>query len=162
MNNAVLQGIKMKALEEPLRKWYESFAEASGNGLTEENIAGLRAQYDKIIEDAARQLEEMEKVTGTTIGDIANAGRTSSSKGIQSVSQDSVDKGLGMISTALIFLDKTSKGITGVNATLVKGLALLNRIAVNTDRLKAIEEYLGQIRNAQRDMRDNGIKMRTR
>ena len=162
LNNAVLQGIKMKALEEPLRKWYESFAEASGNGLTEENIAGLRAQYDKIIEDAARQLEEMEKVTGTTIGDIANAGRTSSSKGIQSVSQDSVDKGLGMISTALIFLDKTSKGITGVNATLVKGLALLNRIAVNTDRLKAIEEYLGQIRNAQRDMRDNGIKMRTR
>lgn len=44
----------------------------------------------------------------------------------------------------------------------MKGLALLNRIAVNTDRLKAIEEYLGQIRNAQRDMRDNGIKMRTR
>ena len=33
LNNAVLQGIKMRALEEPLRKWYESFAEASGAGL---------------------------------------------------------------------------------------------------------------------------------
>ena len=39
LNNAVLQGIKMKALEEPLRQWYESFAAASGNGLTAENIA---------------------------------------------------------------------------------------------------------------------------
>ena len=54
LNNAVLQGIKMKALEEPLRQWYESFAEASGAGLTESGIADLRAQYDKIIEDAAR------------------------------------------------------------------------------------------------------------
>lgn len=162
LNNAVLQGVKMKALEEPLRKWYESFAEASGNGLTESDIAELRSRYDKIIEDASRQLKEMEKVTGTTIGDIADTSRVASSRGIQSVSQDSMDKGLGLITTALIFLDKTSKGIVSINATLVEGLALLNRIAANTDRLKAIEEYLGQISNSQKDMRDNGVKMRTR
>lgn len=161
LNNAVLQGIKMKALEEPLRKWYESFAEASGNGLTAENIASLKAQYDKIIEDAAKQLEDAEKVTGMTIG-ATDAARTASSKGIQSVSQDSVDKGLGMISTALIFLDKTSTGVTNINATLTEGLGLLSRVAANTDRLKAIEDYLKTIRNVQLDMRDNGVKPRAR
>ena len=56
LNDAVLQGVKMKALEEPLRKWYESFAAASQNGLPAESIASLKAQYDKIIEDAAKQL----------------------------------------------------------------------------------------------------------
>ncbi len=161
LNNAVLQGIKMKALEEPLRKWYESFAEASGNGLTEENIASLKEQYDKIIEDAAKQLEDMEKVTGTTIG-ATDAARTASSKGIQSVSQDSVDKGLGMISTVLIFLDKTSTGVTSINATLTEGLGLLSRIATNTDRLKAIEIYLAIIKNAQMEFKDKGIIYRSR
>lgn len=67
LNNAVLQGIKMRALEEPLRKWYESFAEASGAGLTESDIADLKAQYDKIVENAAKQLEDMERVTGNKI-----------------------------------------------------------------------------------------------
>lgn len=161
LNGAVLQGIKMRALEEPLRKWYESFAEASGNGLTTESIASLKAQYDKIIEDAAKQLEDAEKVTGMTIG-ATDAARTASSKGIQSVSQDSVDKGLGMISTALIFLDKTSTGVTNINATLTEGLGLLSRVAANTDRLKAIEDYLKTIRNVQLDMRDNGVKPRAR
>ena len=161
LNNAVLQGIKMKALEEPLRKWYESFAEASGNGLTEENIADLKAQYDKIIEDAAKQLEDMEKVTGMTIG-ATDAARTASSKGIQSVSQDSVDKGLGMISTALIFLDKTSTGVTNINATLTEGLGLLSRVAANTDRLKAIESYLATIKNAQMEFKDKGMIFRNR
>lgn len=161
LNNAVLRGIKMRALEEPLRKWYESFAEASGNGLTTESIASLKAQYDKIIEDAAKQLEDAEKVTGMTIG-ATDAARTASSKGIQSVSQDSVDKGLGMISTILIFLDKTSAGVTDISKTLADGLGLLTRIADNTDRLKAIEEYLKTIKNIQSDFRDNGTKMRTR
>lgn len=161
LNNAVLQGIKMKALEEPLRKWYESFAEASGNGLTAENIASLKAQYDKIIEDAAKQLEDAEKVTGMTIG-ATDAARTASSKGIQSVSQDSVDKGLGMISTALIFLDKTSTGVTNINATLTEGLGLLSRVAANTDRLKAIESYLATIKNAQMEFKDKGMIFRNR
>lgn len=161
LNNAVLQGIKMKALEEPLRKWYESFAEASGNGLTAENITSLKAQYDKIIEDAAKQLEDAEKVTGMTIG-ATDAARTASSKGIQSVSQDSVDKGLGMISTALIFLDKTSTGVTNINATLTEGLGLLSRVAANTDRLKAIESYLATIKNAQMEFKDKGMIFRNR
>lgn len=161
LNGAVLQGIKMRALEEPLRKWYESFAEASGNGLTTENIASLKAQYDKIIEDAAKQLKDAEKVTGMTIG-ATDAARTASSKGIQSVSQDSVDKGLGMISTALIFLDKTSTGVTNINATLTEGLGLLSRVAANTDRLKAIESYLATIKNAQMEFKDKGMIFRNR
>ncbi len=161
LNNAVLQGIKMKALEEPLREWYESFAEMSGNGLTEENIAYLRERYDKIIADSAKQLEDMEKVTGMTIG-AADATRTASAKGIQSISQDSVDKGLGMISTALVFLDKTSSGVTGINKTLTDGLALMSRIAANTDRLRAIEGHLAVIRNAQLYLKDKGVIIRGR
>lgn len=158
LNNAVLQGIKMKALEEPLRKWYESFAVASGNGLTAENIADLKAQYDKIIADAAKQLEDMEKVTGLPIG--AEAGRQAAAKGITSMSQDSADQLNGNFNALLIYADKTSTAVTNINTLLVQGLDTLSRIATNTDRLEAIETYMKSMSSNIQQMLNKGLIMR--
>lgn len=159
LNNAVLQGIKMKALEEPLRKWYESFAVASGNGLTEESIADLKAQYDKIIADAAKQLEDMEAVTGMPIG--AEAGRQAVAKGIgASITQDSVNELNGNFSAMLIYLDKTNTTVTNINTLLVEGLSVLNRIAVNTDRLEAIENHMKTMNGNLLQMLNKGLIMR--
>lgn len=158
LNNAVLQGIKMKALEEPLRKWYESFAEASGKGLTADNIADLKAQYDKIIEDAAKQLEDMEKVTGLPVG--AEAGRQAAAKGVASMSQDSANELNGNFNALLIYAEKTSTAVININTLLVEGLTVMNRIASNTDRLENIEKDIRSIRNSMIDMLNKGLLMR--
>ena len=158
LNDAVLQGVKMKALEEPLRKWYESFAAASQNGLTAESIASLKAQYDKIIEDAAKQLEQMEQVTGTTIGDVID--RTSTAKGIASMSQDSVDELNGNFYALLIYADRTNQGVTNIQGQLVEGLSLLQRIASNTDRLEAIEKDIRQTRSSLQNIENRGLILR--
>lgn len=158
LNNAVLQGIKMKALEEPLRKWYESFAEASGKGLTADNIADLKAQYDKIIEDAAKQLEDMEKVTGLPVG--AEAGRQAVAKGVASMSQDSANELNGNFNALLIYAEKTSTAVININTLLVEGLTVMNRIASNTDRLENIEKDIRSIRNSMIDMLNKGLLMR--
>ncbi len=160
LNNAVLQGVKMKALEEPLRKWYESFAEASQNGLNADTIASLREQYNKIIEDAAKQLEDMEKVTGTTIGNIADTGRTAESKISASISQDSANEIAGNLYALLIYSDKTCQAVTNINTLMVEGIALLNRIAANTDRLEAIEKNVRETRIFIQDMANRGIILR--
>lgn len=159
LNNAVLQGVKMRALEEPLRKWYESFAEASGNGLTEANIADLKAQYDKIIEDAAKQLEDAEKITGLSITGT-EAGRQAAAKGITSMSQDSANELIGISNALLIYADKTSTGVTNINALLVEGLTVMNRIAANTDRLENIEKDIRSMRNSMIDMLNQGLLIR--
>lgn len=159
LNKAVLQGVKMRALEEPLRRWYESFAAASQNGLTADSIASLKAQYDKIIEDAAKQLEDMEKVTGTTIGEITD-GRTATAKGIASMSQDSADELNGNFYALLIYADKTCQAVTSIQAQLVEGIGLLQRIAVNTDRLEAIEKDIRATRTGIQDMINRGILLR--
>ena len=158
LNDAVLQGVKMKALEEPLRKWYESFAAASQNGLTAESIASLKAQYDKIIEDAAKQLEQMEQVTGTTIGDVID--RTSTAKGIASMSQDSADELNGNFYALLIYADRTNQGVTNIQGQLVEGLSLLQRIASNTDRLEAIEKDIRQTRSSLQNIENRGLILR--
>lgn len=159
LNNAVLQGIKMKALEEPLRQWYEKFAEYSGAGLTESNIADLKAQYDKIIADAAKQLEDMEKVTGLpTIG--AEAGRQATAKGVASMSQDSANELNGNFYALLIFADRTNTAVTNINTLLVEGLTVLNRIAKNTDRLEPIEKDISIMRSTLQTMLNKGLIMR--
>lgn len=158
LNEAVLQGVKMKALEEPLRGWYESFAAASQNGLTADSIASLKAQYDKIIEDAAKQLEDMEKVTGTTIDDVID--RTSTAKGIASMSQDSVDELNGNFYALLIYADRTNQGVTNIQGQLVEGLSLLQRIASNTGRLEAIEKDIRQTRSSLQNIENRGLILR--
>lgn len=158
LNNAVLQGIKIKALEEPLRQWYENFAVASGNGLTADSIADLKAQYDKIIADAAKQLEDMEAVTGMPIG--AEAGRQAVAKGVASMNQDSANELNGNFSAMLIYLDKTNTTVTNINTLLVEGLTVLNRIAANTDRLEAIENYMKTMSGNMQQMLNKGLLMR--
>lgn len=160
LNNAVLQGVKMKALEEPLRKWYEQFAAASQNGLTAESIASLREQYNQIIEDAAKQLEDMERVTGTTIGNIADTGRTATAQGVASMSQDSANELNGNFYALLIYADKTCQGVTNINTMMVEALGVLNRIATNTDRLEAIEKNVRETRVFIQDMANRGIILR--
>lgn len=155
---AVLQGVRMRALEEPLRQWYEQFAAASQNGLTADSIASLREQYNQIIEDAARQLEDMEAVTGLTIGE---AGRTSTAaKGLASISQDSADELNGNFYALLIYADKTAGGVADIRQSLLTGLGLLERIARNTDRLAAIDSNIATLRGDLQDMKNKGIILR--
>lgn len=137
LKEAVLQGVKLKALEGPLRQWYESFAAASQSGLDANKIAQLREQYNKIIADAAEELKNMEDITGVVIGGAPE--REATAKGLQSVSQDSVDELLGIGNTSVYYLDKIHDGVTNINAGLAKSLGKLTEIAQNTSYCKLLE-----------------------
>lgn len=159
LNDAVLQGVKMRALEEPLRQWYESFAEASENGLTVDSIAGLKAQYDQIIENAAKRLNDMEKVTGLTVSS-SDSVRTSVEKGIASMSQESANEMNGNFYALLIYADKTVQGVAGIRDSLVQGITLLERIAKNTDRLAVIEKDVSTMRSSFQEIVNRGLILR--
>lgn len=157
LNNAVLQGIKMKALEEPLRQWYENFAEASGSGLTEDKIAVLKEQYDKIIADAARQLEDAEKVTGMSID---GSTRSAAAKGIAAMSQDSANELNGNFNALLIYSKNTSEGVQSINAFLVQGLSVLTNIERNTSHLEGIGKDMGVVKSGIQEMINKGLILR--
>ena len=59
----------------------KKFAQASEGGLTKDKIASLKAEYDKVIENAARQLEEAEKITGLDISGVTGTSRQATAKG---------------------------------------------------------------------------------
>ena len=155
LNNAVLQGVKMKALEEPLRQWYESFATASQNGLTAENIADLKAQYDKIIEDAAKQLEDMEKVTGITL-DGENYTQQAKAGAYTIASQESVDETNGRLTSIQTHVVEIKNLAFDMKSLLNRGLEYTEEIAHNTaycKKLDRIDRTLDEIHR-------NGIKVK--
>lgn len=154
LNNAVLQGIKMRALEEPLRKWYESFAEASGAGLTESDIADLKAQYDKIVENAAKQLEDMERVTGnkidSTLTQQARAGA------FTTMTQDTASELNGRFTAIQINVSEIKGCVLDMWTFLSKGLEYSEEIARNTSYCKRLD----RIDRTLLEILTNGLKVK--
>lgn len=154
LNNAVLQGIKMRALEEPLRKWDESFAEASGAGLTESDIADLKAQYDKIVENAAKQLEDMERVTGnkidSTLTQQARAGA------FTTMTQDTASELNGRFTAIQINVSEIKGCVLDMRTFLSKGLEYSEEIARNTSYCKRLD----RIDRTLLEILTNGLKVK--
>lgn len=154
LNNAVLQGIKMRALEEPLRKWYESFAEASGAGLTESDIADLKAQYDKIVENAAKQLEDMERMTGnkidSTLTQQARAGA------FTTMTQDTASELNGRFTAIQINVSEIKGCVLDMRTFLSKGLEYSEEIARNTSYCKRLD----RIDRTLLEILTNGLKVK--
>lgn len=116
MRDAMMKSIQMKYLEAPLRKWYEKFAEDSETGLTSDKIEELRKAYDQIIETAAKEAENLEKITG--IGMAADAERTATAKGLQAMSQDSANELNGRFYALQYITANMDKNVTDIQAML--------------------------------------------
>lgn len=66
MKKAMLQGVNMKYLQEPIKKFYEQFADMSESGgmLTEGEIKQLEEMYQQIVNNAQAQFDNLQKVSG--------------------------------------------------------------------------------------------------
>lgn len=57
------------------------------DGLTQQEIEELKASYARIIENAGRQADELERITGVSLGAGAEA-QTATARGFQAMSQE--------------------------------------------------------------------------
>lgn len=162
MRNAMMKSIQMKYLEAPLQKWYEKFAQDSETGLTSDKIAELRKAYDQIIESAAKEAENLEKITGIGMA-TGEAGRTAVAKGITSVSQDSFDEYRGSVNALQYITANIDKNVTDIQVQLYKAAEKWIQIEENTRycrKLEGIEKDIRTVSNGIQDIRDNGIILR--
>lgn len=164
MRNAMMKSIQMKYLEAPLQKWYEKFAQDSETGLTSDKIEELRNAYDKIIETASKEAENLEKITGIGLA-ADDAGRTAVAKGITSVSQDSFSEYLGRVYALQYITANMDKNITDIQVMIYRAAERWIQIEENTRycrKLEEIEKYMKEMKNGISTMANNGILMRTR
>ncbi|PSR54151.1 hypothetical protein AHMF7605_11780 [Adhaeribacter arboris] len=66
MKTAIIQSLKMQALEAPLKAFYDQLAldSESGGSLDEGEIEKLREMYQSIITNAGKQFDELQKIAG--------------------------------------------------------------------------------------------------
>lgn len=62
MKNAMLQALKMQALEIPLKQFYEQFASFAEDGLSSTEIGELRDAYNAIIGNAKDQWDQLQSI----------------------------------------------------------------------------------------------------
>lgn len=70
MKDAVLNALKIQVLEEPLKDWYDAFAQAveSDGKLTSGEVSDLETWYNSIIESGLENYDRLSKLTGLDFG----------------------------------------------------------------------------------------------
>tara|TARA_R110002050_G_C8959767_1_gene514186 strand:+ start:1796 stop:5437 length:3642 start_codon:yes stop_codon:yes gene_type:complete len=73
MKDAVLNALKIQVLEEPLKDWYDAFAQAveSDGKLTSGEVSDLETWYNSIIESGLENFDRLSKLTGLDFGSDA-------------------------------------------------------------------------------------------
>jgi len=90
MEDAVSNALSLLT-DEKVKKFYEDFAKMAEDedGLTKQDINYLQSMWDGIINGLTADAENLQKITGVTLGDST---REASQKGFASISQDSADE----------------------------------------------------------------------
>lgn len=81
MKKALLQSLKMQALEGPLKDFFADFATAaeSGNTLSDSEIQALQNNFTNIINNASQKFSELQRITNL---DFSSASGSSSAKSL--------------------------------------------------------------------------------
>lgn len=134
--------------------------------------------FDKLMEEMTkrddRYIELLDKVKKrakergyTKFGekdDKAKDGRTGTTKGIQSITQDTATAIEGRLTALLIYQDAIKLSVGGINQTLVVGVAILTEIRDNTAycrRLEQIESGIGSMKRELETINSRGVTLRT-
>jgi hypothetical protein len=98
MQKAVLQSLKLKFLEGPLKDFFEEFANLSDSDgqLTQGEIDQLQQMYNTIINNASDQFDALQKVAGLNITG-QNAGANSLTGAVKSITEDTANLLAGQI-----------------------------------------------------------------
>lgn len=138
LRGAIINALKTQALEAPIKKLFEQFAKdaESGGGLDLTEVANFTKSINQTISDAEKFAEEVQKATGINISKAA----TTNANSLQGSIRASLTENTGTVLAGQMGGIRLI-GIEQLN-TVKNCFNSLNRIADNTDRLAAIENYM--------------------
>jgi hypothetical protein len=126
MQDAIIQSLKFKVLEGPIKEFFNKFADLtdSGDQLTADEVANLQNTFNDIIENANSQFEQLQQIAGINFNGQLNQGNslTGAIKGMTEQQAELLAGQFGGL--RLTALDQLNLAR--------QGLLVLNDIQVNT------------------------------
>ncbi|HNV51850.1 MAG TPA: hypothetical protein PKM28_03105, partial [Tenuifilaceae bacterium] len=113
MRKALLNSLEIQALQKPMQDWYNQFAAANADGLTESEIASLQAAYSAIINSAGEYAKSLEEAAGITLSKAEDEERGGLSGAIKGMSQESADLLAGQLGAIRINTSDIASWLTG-------------------------------------------------
>lgn len=142
MRKALLQSLKMKALEGPLQAWFEKFAAGFEGGITPstEWVSNMQSQLQGIGENASKMWEEINKNFSEYFTTSANS---STETGLTGQIKSSITEETGSLLAG--YLNNIRLNQFESLEVLRGQLLSLSKIETNTSQLFAIKEILNRI-----------------
>lgn len=127
MRNAIIESLKMKALEGPLKEFYDQFAAFSQSDgiLTAQEIEQLRNNFAGIIKSAGDQFDQLQQITNIGFNANGGGGGNSLTGAIKGITETQANLLAGQFGG----LRLTAMDILSVSRTQ---LEIQNKIQVNT------------------------------
>lgn len=172
MRKALLKSLEIQALQKPLQDWYNNFAAANADGLTQSEIASLQSAYSAIINSAGEYAKSLEQAAGITLSKAEDGEAGGLSGAIKGMSQESADLLAGQLGAMRIHLADIASVVTGgfnsdlrldtadMEQSFGLGLnAINNAILQSNDYLRQIEintSVMNDVRSILQDINRKG------
>lgn len=160
MKKAVLNSLKMKYLEAPLKEFQKKFSELSesGGGLTEAEIEELRTMYGDIVSGAKAQFDSLKEISGL---DFSGTSDNSLKGAYAKASQESIDLLAGQFGAMRVDASAIKDNTTFLRNIQAQGWQdvkvirdLTVKVEQNTNRIAGIADKLeGSISEISKDTR---------
>lgn len=145
MKNAMLQGVNMKYLQAPIKKFYEQFADMSESDgmLTESEIIQLQEMYTRIVENAEAQFENLEKISGLDFSTSEEETSDNSLKGAYAkASQESIDLLAGQTGAQRVAVEAIREQIQFIRDLQTQGWRDVATIKEVVGKLREVSERI--------------------
>lgn len=152
MRQAMLQALSINALQTPLNEWYQAFAEASADGLTETEIKTLRESLESIYSNSEDYAEMLEQASGINFGqEKEKESQDKLASAVKGVNQETAGLIAGYMNAIRL---NQAQSLSIMN----KKLEVLNRIELNTRYSRLMYEFMvtNQSNNTLPSTRING------
>jgi len=144
MKKAILNSLKFKFLEEPLKKFFDEFAaSADSNGeLTESEVKALNDKFNAIIETANSQFEKLQKVSGIDFLGTQNSNANSLQGAIKNIQEETAQLLAGQMGgirlTAIESLTVARQSLDRLNAIQFNTAATVAELKKNNDLFSSV------------------------
>ena len=161
MRNALVKNLIAEKYKDNLQKLYEKAADWAKKGELEDHIDELRKEYQDYAENAQKETEVIDKITGYQ-NDTDT--REASSKGIASASQESIDELNGRM-TAIqghtYSINESTKMLVQNSNLILRSVQNIDRHTEELpDRLSSMESNIKSVKDTVNDIALKGIKIK--
>lgn len=155
MLDAVVEGMMSDKYTEKLRAWYNEFADAMSDGLTEAEAEKLRAEYKAITEEAIEERDALLDASGVDAD--SGTSQTGKSGSFSAMTQDQGTKLEGMFTSGLQHWSSMDARLEDVGAKMNVAEGHLAKIEENTG---VSASHLNEIKEDLKKVIRDGLKVK--